>query len=152
MTDPIADMLTRIRNAQAVKQSEVLVPHSQVKFALGEILKREGYLRQITKLNDGTRKIIKIILSYDETGEPVIKSLRRISKPGRRVCLLCVCCGNYRRKKRIIKYYSEIGNEGEKIYTLASGRGIWYIYPKAGRRGGKVGGCGYCGKRYCENN
>src|SRR3989339_1333342 len=85
MTDPIADMLTRIRNAQAVKQSEVLVPHSQVKFALGEILKREGYLRQITKLNDGTRKIIKIILSYDETGEPVIKSLRRISKPGRRV-------------------------------------------------------------------
>jgi len=92
MTDPIADMLTRIRNAQAVKQLEVLIPYSRVKFALGEILQQEGYVKKITKTNQGARQLVKIILSYNESGEPVIKSLRRISKPGKRV---------YRRREKL---------------------------------------------------
>jgi len=85
MTDPIADMLTRIRNAQAVKRSEVLIPYSKVKFALGEILKREGYVTQVSKLAEGPQKTLKIVLKYNEANEPVAKSLKRISKPGRRV-------------------------------------------------------------------
>lgn len=85
MTDPIADMLTRIRNAQAVKQLEVLVPFSKVKFELGEILKREGYIKQISEFKDGPRQMIKIVLKYNEADEPVAQSLKRISKPGRRV-------------------------------------------------------------------
>ena len=86
MTDPIADMLTRIRNAQNVEQTSVLIPLSKVKLAVGQILEREGYVRQCKELNKkGEDKLIKIQLKYDENSQPVIRSIKRISKPGRRV-------------------------------------------------------------------
>ena len=86
MTDPIADMLTRIRNAQAVQQTSVLIPLSKVKLEIGKILQREGYVKQSRELNKKEEeKLIKIQLKYDENEQPVIKNLKRISKPGCRV-------------------------------------------------------------------
>lgn len=81
MTDPIADMLTRIRNAQAVKKSEVVLPYSKLKHSLAQILVREKYLANVEKL-EGAK--LKIGIKYDAQG-PVIRSLRKVSKPGRRV-------------------------------------------------------------------
>ncbi len=84
MTDPIADMLTRIRNAQSIDHAEVLLPHSKMKYELGEMLKKEGYIESIEVIKGEPQKSIKIVLKYNN-GQPVIKSLKRISKPGRRV-------------------------------------------------------------------
>ena len=84
MTDPIADMLTRIRNAQAVKKSDVVVPYSKLKMNLANILVKEGYLGMAEKIDEAGKVIIKITIKYEPNG-PVIKNLKRISKPGRRV-------------------------------------------------------------------
>ncbi len=84
MTDPIADMLTRLRNALAVKKAEVIVPHSKIKLAIAEILKKNGYIVDYEKTDDNYGEI-KIILKYRESGKPAITFLKRISKPGRRV-------------------------------------------------------------------
>ena len=86
MTDPIADMLTRIRNAQMVKETSLLIPHSKVKLAIGKILEKQGYVKQakeISRKEEG--KAIKVQLKYDEDNQPAIKSLKRVSKPGCRV-------------------------------------------------------------------
>ncbi len=80
MTDPIADMLTRIRNALAVSHKEVVVPLSKVKFAIAKILEKEGMIEK-AEIKD---KEILITLKY-EKGEPAIKSLKRVSKPGCRI-------------------------------------------------------------------
>jgi len=80
-TDPIADMLTRIRNAQAVQKTEVSLPHSSVKESVAKILKENGYLSDITVKKDGFRK--EMTLSFPI--EMVINNIERISKPGRRV-------------------------------------------------------------------
>lgn len=82
MTDPIADLLTRIRNAQLAKQAEVVMPHSKFKYALAQLLEKEGWITGLAVMDD--QKVMKILLKYDH-GQPVITSLRRISKPGRRV-------------------------------------------------------------------
>jgi small subunit ribosomal protein S8 len=84
MTDPIADMLTRIRNAQAVKKPEVVLPFSKIKFNIAKILEKEGYLGEVKKEKANYGQI-RIALKYDEEGQPVIRSLKRISKPGRRI-------------------------------------------------------------------
>jgi len=85
MTDPIADMLTRIRNAQMVFHEAVDIPHSKLKTKLAEVLKSEGYVRSFRVISDGRRRFIRIFLKYDEKGTPVIEGLKRISKPSRRV-------------------------------------------------------------------
>ena len=84
-TDPIADMLTRIRNAQAVKKNEVLIPFSKLKFEIAKILKHEDYIEELEKLEEIKFPQIKIILKYDSNKEPSIKNIRRVSKPGKRV-------------------------------------------------------------------
>lgn len=84
MTDPIADMLTRIRNAQSIEHADVLLPYSKMKNELGKMLKKEGYIESIEVIKGEPQKIIKMVLKYNN-GQPVIKSLKRISKPGRRV-------------------------------------------------------------------
>jgi small subunit ribosomal protein S8 len=84
MTDPIADMLTRIRNAQAVKKPEVILPFSKMKYAVAKILEKEGWVQKSEKVKNDFDKI-KIELKYNEEKEPAIRSLKRISKPGRRV-------------------------------------------------------------------
>ncbi|MCL6633583.1 MAG: 30S ribosomal protein S8 [Alicyclobacillus herbarius] len=85
MTDPIADMLTRIRNANAVGHDKVEVPGSNLKRALAEILKREGYIRDAEFIPDDKQGIIRLFLKYGRNQERVITGLKRISKPGRRV-------------------------------------------------------------------
>jgi small subunit ribosomal protein S8 len=84
MTDPIADMLTRIRNALAQKHETVSMPSSKEKKAIAEILKNEGYINGYTIEGD-VKKVMTIDLKYGKNGEKVISGLRRISKPGLRV-------------------------------------------------------------------
>ena len=96
-TDPIADMLTRIRNAQSAHRAELVLPYSKIKLKIAEILKLEGWLSDSQVLPGqkvGTSKkkgrnpkfdMIKITLRYDDLGQPVMRKIQRISKPGRRV-------------------------------------------------------------------
>ena len=85
ITDPIADMLTRIRNANSAKHETVDIPASNVKRAIADILFKEGYIRAYEEIKDDAQGIIRITLKYDEKGNRVIDGLRRISKPGLRV-------------------------------------------------------------------
>ncbi|MDK2564923.1 30S ribosomal protein S8 [Romboutsia sedimentorum] len=85
MTDPIADMLTRIRNANMVKHETVDVPASNMKKELARILLEEGFVRGYDVIEDGKQGIIRIQLKYGQVGERVITGLKRISKPGMRV-------------------------------------------------------------------
>ena len=86
MTDPIADMLTRIRNAQVARHDSVTVPASNMKKALAKILLQEGYVKNVEQIDDGLQGEIKITLKYlDGRQTPVIAGLKRISKPGLRV-------------------------------------------------------------------
>ena len=84
MTDPIADMLTRIRNASAVKKAEVLMPFSKVKFNIAKVLEKENYINKVEKIKDNNFDIIKINLKYNKK-EPSIRYLKRISTPGQRI-------------------------------------------------------------------
>jgi small subunit ribosomal protein S8 len=83
-TDPIADMLTRIRNAAAVAMPSVDVPASKFKKALAEILVREGYLKDVEEVEEGGKLVLRIGLKYGPKRQSVIRSIRRVSKPGRR--------------------------------------------------------------------
>ena len=85
ITDPIADMLTRIRNAGVAKHETVDVPASKMKKAIAEILLNEGYIKSFQIIDDGTQGIIRITLKYLPGKEKAIQGLRRVSKPGLRV-------------------------------------------------------------------
>ena len=86
ITDPIADMLTRIRNANNAKHDTVDVPASNMKKAIAQILLDEGYIKNFQTINDGTQGVIRITLKYVQPGkEKAITGLRRVSKPGLRV-------------------------------------------------------------------
>jgi len=85
MTDPIADMLTRIRNAVRIERSHVEVPASKVKQGLADVLKREGYIWDWEVLDTQPVQHLRLDLKYGPNGERVIRHIRRISKPGRRV-------------------------------------------------------------------
>ena len=85
MTDPIADMLTRIRNAVRVERPHVDVPLSRVKLGVAEVLKREGYIWDYQEIEAEPVKQLRIELKYGPNGERVIQTIRRVSKPGRRV-------------------------------------------------------------------
>jgi small subunit ribosomal protein S8 len=84
VTDPIADMLTRIKNAQAVFHQTVSIPFSKIKYKLAQILEKEGLVKKVTIQGRKTRKAVEIELKY-EKGQPVANSLKRTSKPGRRI-------------------------------------------------------------------
>ena len=85
MTDSIADMLTRIRNATLVRHDRTDVPASRIKLEIAKILKQEGFIRTFKVIDEGPQGVIRIYLKYTEDGEPVIHGLKRVSKPGRRV-------------------------------------------------------------------
>ena len=85
ITDPVADMLTRIRNANSAKHETVDVPASNLKKAIAQILLDEGYIKSFQIVEDGTQGIIRITLKYLAGKEKVISGLRRVSKPGLRV-------------------------------------------------------------------
>jgi len=85
MTDPVSDMLTRIRNATTVRHDRTDIPASKTKLEIAKILKQEGYIRTFKTLEEGPQGLIRVYLKYAEDGEPVIHGLQRVSKPGRRV-------------------------------------------------------------------
>ena len=84
-TDPIADMLTRVRNANSAKHKTVDVPSSKIKLAIADILCKEGYIKSFEEISDEVQGTIRITLKYDEKGKRVIDGIKRISKPGLRV-------------------------------------------------------------------
>ena len=110
ITDPIADMLTRIRNALTAKHEDVLVPASTVKKAIAEILLDEGYIKSYDIREDGVAKYIHIDLKYGPNKQRVITGLKRISKPGLRI---------YARKDQLPKVLNGLG-----IAIISSSRGI----------------------------
>jgi len=85
MTDPIADLLTRIRNAQKAKHTSVQIPRSKVKLALVKLLKDEGFIEGYVELEDKKQGRIKVFLKYNTNDEGVIRGLERVSRPGRRL-------------------------------------------------------------------
>ncbi len=90
ITDPIADMLTRIRNALAVRKQDVVLPMSKIKYEIAKILEREGWVYKVEVIKNKNKKGItfdelRIVLKYKKSGKPAITSLKRISKPGLRV-------------------------------------------------------------------
>ena len=110
MTDPIADMLTRIRNANVVKHETVDVPASNIKKELARILLEEGFIRGYDVIEDGKQGIIRIQLKYGQSGERVISGLKRISKPGMRV---------YAAKQEIPRVLNGLG-----ISVISTSKGI----------------------------
>jgi small subunit ribosomal protein S8 len=85
VTDPIADMLTRIRNGLQARFQRVEMPSSKLKIEVARILKEEGYISNFKVGEEGKKKILKVLLRYDAQGGSIITSLERVSKPGRRV-------------------------------------------------------------------
>lgn len=109
MTDPIADMLTRIRNAVAVKKAEVLIPFSKVKFNIAKVLEKENYVGKVEKVEQNRMPNIKIVLKYDE-GRPAITHLKRISKPGQKIYI------NNQEIKKVLNGYG--------LSIISTSRGI----------------------------
>ena len=109
MTDPIADMLTRVRNALKARHSKVEVPASKTKTEMARILKEEGYINNYRVATDSSKKVIKIYLRYRSDSAPVISHLKRVSKPGRRVYV------NSKSVPRVI------GGMGINILTTSKG-------------------------------
>ncbi len=100
MTDPIADLLTRIRNAQMAKHATVEVPASAMKLAIVGILRDEGYVAGYESVEDGRCGILRVLLKYREGGLPAIRGLERVSRPGRRI---------YRGKTEIPRVLNGLG-------------------------------------------
>lgn len=84
-SDPVADMLTKIRNAAQARHEKVDIPVSKLKLEIVKILKTEGYIKNFKKVQEDNKNVIRIFLKYDEVNAPVIHGLEKISKPGRRV-------------------------------------------------------------------
>ena len=122
VTDPIADMLTRIRNAIMVRHESVLVPASRIKLAIAKILKEEGFITNY-ELVAKPHRTIKIQLRYMEPNRPAIQGLRRISKPGLRI---------YAQKKEIPRVY---GGLGISILSTSTGLKTGYQAWKQGSGG-----------------
>lgn len=110
MTDPIADFLTRIRNANMVMHEKVEIPASKTKIALAEILKNEGFIKDYEQVEDGKQGIIRVYLKYGSNREKVISGLKRISKPGLKV---------YCKKDEIPKVLGGLG-----IAIISTSKGI----------------------------
>ena len=85
MTDPIADLLTRIRNATKAKHNRVDVPASRIKGEIAKIMKLSGYVDDVKLVDDGKQGLLRIYLKYGKSSEPVIEGLKRVSKPGHRI-------------------------------------------------------------------
>ncbi len=123
MTDPIADYMTRIRNALLVNHDRVEVPLSKLKLELSNVLKEEGYISDFEVIEDSPQSRIRIFLSYAKDGSPAITKMARVSKPGRRV---------YRRASEIKPVLSGIG-----VGIISTSRGM-LTFEKARQQG--VGG------------
>jgi small subunit ribosomal protein S8 len=123
VSDPIADMLTRIRNAVTARHDSVMVPSSRMKLAVAKILKEEGFITDYEVLKGKPHREIKLQLKYDDKNQPIISGLERVSKPGLRV---------YVERKEIPRVHGGLG-----VAILSTAKGIM-IGQQAWRRG--VGG------------
>ena len=85
MTDPVSDLLTRIRNGQLARHEKVTLPWSQMKESVARALAGEGYVRDVVVGGEVTKRTLTVLLAYTESGDPVISGVRRVSKPGLRV-------------------------------------------------------------------
>ncbi|MBI2832194.1 MAG: 30S ribosomal protein S8 [Chloroflexi bacterium] len=110
VSDPIADMLTRIRNAIMVRHDSVLIPASKSKMSIAKILKTEGFISDYEVLNEKPGRVLKIRLKYDEQNQPIISGLERISKPGLRI---------YSRHNEVPRVYGGLG-----IAILSTSKGV----------------------------
>ena len=110
VTDPVADMLTRIRNAIQARHDSVLVPHSKLKQALAQLLKDQGYIRDFDLPRGRVHPTLRIHIAYRPDRQPAITGLKRISKPGLRI---------YSRKGEIPRYYGDLG-----ITIVSTSKGI----------------------------
>jgi len=120
VTDPIADMLTRIRNAIQVRHDSVMMPHSKMKLSIAKILKEEGFIRDYDLPRGQVHPTLRLHLTYREGREPAIAGLKRISKPGLRV---------YVGKKEIPRVYGGLG-----LAILSTSQGVM-----AGRQAWRTG-------------
>lgn len=110
MTDPIADLLTRIRNANNVYMEKVEIPSSKMKAALAEIFKQEGFIKDVEYIADGKQGVLRLYLKYGSNREKVISGIKRISKPGLRV---------YAKKEEVPKVLGGLGSA-----LLSTSKGI----------------------------
>ena len=109
VTDPIADMLTKIRNASGEKFDRVDVDTSKLKLEIVKVLKNEGYIKNFKKISAETNNVIRIFLKYDDIMDPIIHGIKKISKPGRRIY------SGYKRLPRVLNGY------GTLIVSTSSG-------------------------------
>ncbi len=123
VSDPIADMLTRIRNAIMVGHDSVLVPSSKMKLSIAKILKAEGFINDYEVLKGKPHRVIKIHLKYDENNQSILSGLERVSKPGLRV---------YSGRKEIPRVYGGLG-----IAIISTSKGVM-VGQQAWRQG--IGG------------
>ncbi len=123
ISDPIADMLTRIRNAVMVQHDSVLMPASRTKLSIARVLKEESFISNYEVLRGKPHRVIKIHLKYDEKNQPILSGLERVSKPGLRV---------YVQQKEISRVYGGLG-----IAILSTPKGV--ITGQQARRQG-IGG------------
>ena len=110
VSDPIADMLTRIRNAVMARHDLLLIPSSRMKLYIAKILKQEGFITDYEVISDRSRRQIKIVLRYDEKNQPFISGLKRVSKPGLRI---------YVQGKEIPRVYGGLG-----IAIISTSKGV----------------------------
>ena len=110
ISDPIADMLTRIRNAIMARHDSTLIPASRMKLAIARILKEEGFINDYEVLKSKPHRVIKIYLKYSDKNQPVLSGLERVSKPGLRV---------YVQQKEIPRVYGGLG-----IAILSTPKGV----------------------------
>jgi small subunit ribosomal protein S8 len=120
VTDPIADMLTRIRNAITARHDFVLVPSSRIKLSIARILKEEGYIKDYEVLKGKPHRVIKVYLKYTDKNQPAISGLERESKPGLRV---------YVQQKEIPRVYSGLG-----VAIVSTSKGV-----KTGQQAWRLG-------------
>ena len=123
ISDPIADMLTRIRNALMARHDFTLVPASKMKLSIARILKEEGFISDYEVVKGKPHRIVKVFLKYDDKNQPVLSGLERVSRPGLRV---------YVHKQEIPRVYGGLG-----IAILSTARGVM-VGQKAWRSG--IGG------------
>jgi small subunit ribosomal protein S8 len=127
MTDPIADMLTRIRNANMIGRESVNIPSSRIKIGIAEVLKREGFIKDFKKIDDNKQGLLRVYLKYGPLKQRVINYIKRESKPGRRI---------YKSVEEIGKVLNGIG---VSIYSTSRG-----ILSNEECRKNKVGGERIC--------
>jgi small subunit ribosomal protein S8 len=110
MTDPIADMLTRIRNAQAVRKEDLVMPFSKIKYEILKLLAREGYIESVEKIEEKSHPELRVQLKYKEDKKAYIEHIKRISKPGQRI---------YVSKDKLPKILNDFG-----VAILSTSQGI----------------------------